>query len=155
MTDTRRAQETPAAARDVDFGWWALPSGLQARITWEGDTGLVYVLHPIAGRVVEAAAEGPDDVRQLLAGLDPADPAAIGEAKARLRAHAGDGAQRRRSQAARDLADAARAVDWEPVVDAYWALIRALRADPCGLDVDGDAANMAALEAFVRAAGEA
>jgi hypothetical protein len=35
--------------RDVDYGWWDLPNGQRARVSWNVDTGVLYVHWPERG----------------------------------------------------------------------------------------------------------
>lgn len=55
-----------------DFGWWLLPGGARARVTWNRDVGVVYVWHAALGRVTSVTAvRDAADVAALLDGLDP------------------------------------------------------------------------------------
>jgi hypothetical protein len=69
---------------EVDFGWWALPGGTSARVTWDRDVGVLYVWHALLGRTTSiTGVRGRGDVDVLLAGLDPFRPGDIVELEAR------------------------------------------------------------------------
>lgn len=69
---------------ECDYGWWRLPGGTQARVTWNRDVGVVYVWHASLGRATSiTGVRGWDDVVALLVGLDPFREGDIVELEAR------------------------------------------------------------------------
>lgn len=69
---------------EVDFGWWAVPGGVSARVTWVRDVGVLYVWHALGARVSTiTGVRDRTDVDVLLAGLDPFREGDVVELEAR------------------------------------------------------------------------
>lgn len=69
---------------EVDAGWWRVPGGTQARVTWARDVGVLYVWHALGARVSTiTGVRDRADVDALLAGLDPFRVGDIVELEAR------------------------------------------------------------------------
>lgn len=67
-----------------DLGWWLVPGGTQARVTWNRDVGVVYVWHAALGRTTSiTGVRDRDDVDALIVGLDPFRPGDVVELEAR------------------------------------------------------------------------
>lgn len=60
---------TVAADPTVDYGWWPLPSGLRARLSWNVGTGILYLHSPAWGATPLVACGDREAVEGLLAGI--------------------------------------------------------------------------------------
>lgn len=69
---------------ESDCGWWRVPGGTQARVTWNRDVGVLYVWHAaLDGVTTMCGVRCRADVDALLAGLDPFRDGDIVELEAR------------------------------------------------------------------------